>query len=67
VRGPSVTRAGGRIAAVLGLATTLTACASSDTPGPATIAPAPIADAVPATISKPDGPGPFPAVVILHD
>ncbi|HEU5197908.1 MAG TPA: dienelactone hydrolase family protein [Methylomirabilota bacterium] len=52
---------------MLGLATTLTACASSDTPGPATIAPAPIADAVPATISKPDGPGPFPAVVILHD
>jgi dienelactone hydrolase len=22
---------------------------------------------IPATVSKPDGPGPFPAVVILHD
>ena len=59
-------RAGARIAAVLGLGATLTACATSDTPGPATTA-APVADAVPATISKPDGPGPFPVIVILHD
>ena len=62
-----MTHAGARITAVLGLAATLTACASSDTSGPATTTPAPIADAVPASISKPDGPGPFPAVVILHD
>ena len=52
--------------AALALAITLTACATSDTPGPVTTA-APVPDAVPAAISKPDGPGPFPAVVILHD
>ena len=33
----------------------------------ATISPNGISEQVPATLSKPDGAGPFPAVVILHD
>jgi dienelactone hydrolase len=44
------------VAAILG------ACTSTP-PAATTTAP----DGVPFTISKPDGPGPFPAVVIMHD
>ena len=33
----------------------------------ATTAPNGAAERIPATVSKPDGPGPFPAVVIMHD
>jgi len=52
-----------RLVATLVVAATVAACASGAPP----TTPAPIADGVPATIAKPDGPGPFPAVVILHD
>ena len=51
---------------VVVLTVTLTACAGPQS-GPTTTTPAPVAGAVPATIIRPDGPGPFPAVVILHD
>jgi len=61
VRSPAAACA--RFVATLVVAATLTACASGAPPS----TPAPIADAVPATITKPDGPGPFPAVVIMHD
>ena len=60
-------RACARLIATLGVAGTLVACASREPGPPTTTAPAPVADAVPATISKPSGPGPFPAVVIMHD
>ena len=56
------------------LATLLAGCAGSVSDGaPAsdrsiiTTAPNGAREEIPATISKPDGPGPFPAVVILHD
>ena len=54
----------GRLAGALALAGWLGACASGESVQDVTTAP--VADGVPATISKPDGPGPFPAVVILH-
>jgi dienelactone hydrolase len=55
-------RVGLRFAVAVGAALTLAACASGAPDSP------PSADgAVPTTIAKPDGPGPFPAVVILHD
>ncbi|HTO12331.1 MAG TPA: dienelactone hydrolase family protein [Candidatus Binatia bacterium] len=63
----SLIRACGRLTAALGAAAALGACAGGEPGPPVTTAPAPVADAIPATISKPDGPGPFPAVVILHD
>ena len=56
-----------RLLATLGLAAALAACASGEPQPTTAAAPAPSADAVPATIAKPDGPGPFPAVVIMHD
>jgi dienelactone hydrolase len=46
----------------------LTACAGTVPEGwLATTAPNGAAERIPATVVKPDGPGPFPAVVILHD
>ena len=60
----SLIHACGRVAAALCLAATLGACASGNVQPAGT---APVPDAVPATVSKPDGPGPFPAVVIMHD
>jgi dienelactone hydrolase len=61
-----VIRAWARLVAALGVAGMLAACASGKSGAPATTS-TPVADAVPATISRPDGPGPFPAVVIMHD
>ena len=58
-------RAWARQAAGLGVAALLTACAAGESGVVATSDP--VADAVVATMSKPGGPGPFPAVVILHD
>ncbi|HEY2992973.1 MAG TPA: dienelactone hydrolase family protein [Methylomirabilota bacterium] len=60
-------RACARLIATLGIAGALVACASRESGPPTTAAPAPVPDAVPATISKPSGPGPFSAVVIMHD
>src|SRR5690349_19739683 len=54
----------GRLVAALCLAAALGGCAE---PAQAVTTASPVPDAAPATISKPDGPGPFPAVVILHD
>jgi dienelactone hydrolase len=46
----------------------LTACAGLGPEGfIATTAPNGAADRIPATVTRPEGPGPFPAVVILHD
>jgi len=56
-----------RFATTLGLAAALSACASGEPGAPTTTGPGPISDGVPFTITKPGGPGPFPAVVIMHD
>ena len=42
-------------------------CASGPSPSIRTTAPNGQSEQIPATTSKPDGPGPFPAVVIMHD
>jgi hypothetical protein len=47
-----------RVAATLGMAATLVACASRE-PGVVTTTAAATPNALPATISKPDGPGPW--------
>jgi dienelactone hydrolase len=58
-----------RLVALLALAGgALAACASAPPgPGLATTAPSGAAEQIPMTLSRPDGPGPFPAVVIMHD
>jgi dienelactone hydrolase len=56
-----------RLAAVVVVAVSIAACGTGEPRPPATAAPGPVADAAPATIAKPSGPGPFPAVVIMHD
>src|SRR2546428_11375444 len=46
----------------------LSACGGSFVgPSIATPAPGGFSEQIPVTLSKPDGPGPFPAVVIVHD
>src|SRR3989442_14403644 len=46
----------------------LSACSGSFVgPSIATTAPGGFSEQIPVTLSKPDGPGPFPAVVIVHD
>ena len=60
-------RAWAGLPAVVVVAVSIAACGTGELHPPATGAPAPVADAVPATIAKPSGPGPFPAVVIMHD
>ena len=55
-----------RAAVVLGLvAYALTGCA--DTTSMTTTTPTGAAEQIPIAVTKPDGPGPFPAVVIAHD
>jgi len=50
------------------LAGGLTACAAAAPEGTiATTAPNGAVEHIPTVIARPDGPGPFPAVVILHD
>lgn len=57
-------RALGAVIAAGGLA----ACAGTVPEGSlATTAPNGVAERIPVTVVRPDGPGPFPAVVILHD
>lgn len=44
------------------------ACATAPPPGLSmTTTASGVAEQIPVTVSKPDGPGPFPAVVIMHD
>jgi dienelactone hydrolase len=58
-----------RVMALLLVAAGASACATAAERGSGTARTAPGLgqDQIPFTISKPDGPGPFPAVVIMHD
>jgi dienelactone hydrolase len=50
------------------LAGALAGCAATATDGTiGTTAPNGASERIPATVARPDGPGPFPAVVIMHD
>src|SRR2546427_11706178 len=54
--------------AVVISAIALSACSVSFVgPSITTTAPGGFSEQIPVTLSKPDGPGPFPAVVIVHD
>src|SRR6266849_2037626 len=54
--------------AALVISAALSACSGSFVgPSIATTAPGGFSEQIPVTLSKPDGPGPFPAVVIVHD
>ena len=56
------------VAALVISAAALSACSGSFVgPAIATTAPGGFSEQIPVTLSKPDGPGPFPAVVIVHD
>ena len=56
-----------RALALSWLTGTLAGCAGHVSEGVVTTAPSGAQERIPAVVSKPDGPGPFPAVVILHD
>jgi len=56
------------VAALVISAAALSACSGSFVgPSITTTAPGGFSEQIPVTLSKPDGPGPFPAVVIVHD
>src|SRR5882672_5308507 len=56
------------VAALVISAIALSACSVSFVgPSITTTAPGGFSEQIPVTLSKPDGPGPFPAVVIVHD
>ncbi len=56
------------VAALVISAAALSACSGSFVgPSITTTAPGEFSEQIPVTLSKPDGPGPFPAVVIVHD
>jgi dienelactone hydrolase len=62
------TRRFGRTVMALALGAALASCASTLTgPTITTTTPNGTPEQIPAELSKPDGPGPFPAVVIVHD
>src|SRR5512137_2410451 len=66
--GPLWRRALGVVIMAGGLAGGLAGCAGTAPEGSiATTAPNGASERIPATVVRPDGPGPFPAVVILHD
>src|SRR3989442_2083425 len=53
----------------LGMAAAILSGCGGAISGPSitTTAPGGVSEQIPVTLSKPDGPGPFPAVVIVHD
>ena len=58
----------GRIALGLGLIAAVAGCATTGSDFPIrTTAPNGLPDRIPATVDRPAGPGPFPAIVVLHD
>ncbi len=72
--GPRARRTRARRAALVGLvlsllATPLAGCAARAISGLSipTLAPGQLSEQIPATLTRPEGPGPFPAVVIMHD
>ena len=57
-----------RTAIVLAACLLAAACATAPPPGASmTTTASGVAEQIPVTVSKPDGPGPFPAVIIMHD
>lgn len=56
-----------RAAALALLACALAACGTASTSSIATTTASGTADQIPIAVMKPDGPGPFPTVVIVHD
>ncbi|HUM17765.1 MAG TPA: dienelactone hydrolase family protein [Candidatus Nitrosotalea sp.] len=58
----------GRLVVALGLAGAVAGCAAATSDLPVrTTAPNGAADPIPASVDRPEGIGPFPAIVILHD